>query len=53
MGDGTYVWGGGESRNVTAVRKLVRQGWGLPREAVSLVGYWRHAAHAGDPDDDD
>lgn len=53
MGPGTYVWGGGESRAVTAVRRLVRQGWGLPRDAVSLVGYWRHAAHADDPDDTD
>jgi NADPH-dependent ferric siderophore reductase len=53
MGAGTYVWGGGESRSMTGVRTLVRQGWGLPREAVSLIAYWRHAAHADDPTDDD
>jgi NADPH-dependent ferric siderophore reductase len=38
-----YVWGGGESRAMTAVRKHVRGSIGLPRESVSLVGYWRHA----------
>lgn len=48
-----YVWGGGESRGMTAVRKVVRRGWGLSREAVSLVAYWRHAAHLGDPADDE
>jgi NADPH-dependent ferric siderophore reductase len=45
----TYVWGGGESRAMTAVRKLVRHERGLRREQVSLVGYWRHADHADDP----
>jgi NADPH-dependent ferric siderophore reductase len=49
----TYVWGGGESRAMTAVRKLVRRDRGLAREQASLVGYWRHAAHAGDPDEPD
>ena len=39
-----YVWGGGESRAMTAVRKYVRGEIGLPREAVSLVAYWRHAS---------
>jgi len=38
-----YVWGGGESRAMTAIRKYVRHQIGLEREAVSLVGYWRHA----------
>lgn len=36
-----YVWGGGESRAMTAVRRHVRDVWGLPRSAVSLVAYWR------------
>lgn len=53
LGDGTYVWGGGESRAMTGVRKIVRQRWGLPREAVSLVAYWRHAEHLADPADDE
>ena len=48
-----YAWGGGESRAMTAVRKYVRQEIGLAREQVSLVAYWRHAAHAGDPTDDE
>jgi NADPH-dependent ferric siderophore reductase len=51
-GGAPYVWGGGESRAMTAVRRYVRHEVGLPREAVSLVAYWRHAAHADDPDDD-
>lgn len=51
--DGTpYVWGGGESRAMTAVRRYVRDERGLSREAVSLVAYWRHAAHVGDPDEE-
>lgn len=52
-GASPYVWGGGESRAMTAIRKLVRNEHGLPREQVSLVAYWRHAAHAADPLDDD
>jgi NADPH-dependent ferric siderophore reductase len=48
-----YAWGGGESRAMTAVRKYVRQEIGLAREQVSLVAYWRHATHAGDPADDE
>jgi len=48
-----YVWGGGESRSMTRIRKHVRHELGLPRERVSLTGYWRHAAHADDPDDED
>jgi NADPH-dependent ferric siderophore reductase len=47
-----YVWGGGESGAMTAVRTYVRHEVGLDRSAVSLVAYWRHAAHAGDPDDE-
>jgi NADPH-dependent ferric siderophore reductase len=43
-----YVWGGGESRAMTAVRRHVRDGWALEREAVSLVAYWRHASSPAD-----
>ena len=50
----TYVWGGGESRIMTAIRKHVRRGWGLPREQVSLTPYWRHAdSPPPDPEDDE
>jgi NADPH-dependent ferric siderophore reductase len=38
-----YVWGGGESRAMTAVRRHVRGELGLPRDAVSLVAYWRRS----------
>ncbi len=48
-----YAWGGGESRSMTAIRKYVRQEVGLTREQVSLVAYWRHAAHVSDPIDDE
>jgi NADPH-dependent ferric siderophore reductase len=37
-----YVWGGGESRTMTAIRRYVRDERGLDRASVSLVGYWRH-----------
>lgn len=52
-GEYPYVWGGGESRAMTAVRKHVRRGLGLAREQVSLVAYWRHQAHLDDPVDED
>lgn len=42
-GGTAYVWGGGESRAMTAIRKYVRHEIGLEREAASLVAYWRHA----------
>lgn len=45
-----YVWGGGESRAMTAVRRHVRDQWGLTKEAVSLMAYWRHASSPPDPD---
>jgi NADPH-dependent ferric siderophore reductase len=38
-----YVWGGGESRTMTTIRRHVRDERGLDRASVSLVGYWRHA----------
>ncbi len=37
----TYVWGGGETRAMTAIRRHVRSERGLPRDAVSLLDYWR------------
>lgn len=43
FGPATYVWGGAESRMMTAVRRHVRDERGLAREDVSLVAYWRHA----------
>jgi len=48
-----YIWGGGESRSMTRIRKHVRHELGFPRERVSLTGYWRHDLHANDPDDDE
>jgi NADPH-dependent ferric siderophore reductase len=47
-----YVWGGGESRAMTKVRRYVRSELGLAREQASLVGYWRHPTGDGSPDDD-
>ncbi|QYG95118.1 SIP domain-containing protein [Iamia sp. SCSIO 61187] len=47
-GDHPYVFGGGESRALTEVRRHVRDERGCPREAVSLVAYWRHAADTDD-----
>jgi NADPH-dependent ferric siderophore reductase len=48
----TYVWGGGESRVMTAVRRHVRDERGLERDAVSLVAYWRRDA-TGDAEDNE
>lgn len=47
-----YIWGGGESRTMTRIRKHVRHILGHPRERVSLTPYWRHALHADDPVED-
>jgi NADPH-dependent ferric siderophore reductase len=46
-GDRSYVFGGGESRALTKVRRFVRDEKGLDKAQVSLVAYWRHA---DDPD---
>lgn len=51
-GEHPYVFGGGESRALTKVRRFVRDEKGCPREAVSLVAYWRHSADT-DPVDPD
>lgn len=49
-----YVWGGGESRTLTQIRKYLRRDVGLAREQVSLVGYWRrNPDEPGDEDDDE
>lgn len=37
-----YVWGGGETKAMTAVRRHVRDERGLDRDAVALIAYWRH-----------
>jgi NADPH-dependent ferric siderophore reductase len=37
----TYVWGGAESHEITAIRRHVRDQVGIPRQQVSLTGYWR------------
>jgi NADPH-dependent ferric siderophore reductase len=46
-----FVWGAGESRAMTGVRKYFRRELGFPRECVHLIAYWRHRAHSGDPVD--
>ena len=38
-----YVWGAGESRAMTAVRKYLRYERRLPRSSVLTVAYWRQA----------
>lgn len=40
IGD-AVVFGAGESRQMTAIRRLVRHERGLPAEDVSVIGYWR------------
>jgi NADPH-dependent ferric siderophore reductase len=49
-GEHPYVFGGGESRSMTRVRRHVRDGRGVPREAVCLLAYWRHASDTEPPD---
>jgi NADPH-dependent ferric siderophore reductase len=47
-----YAWGGGESREMTAVRRLLRHDAGMARRQVSMVGYWRRTGEVGDDQDD-
>lgn len=51
-GAAPYIWGGGESRAMTGIRKHMRHVVGHPRARVSLTPYWRHTLHADDPDDE-
>lgn len=41
---GTYFFGAGESREMTAIRKHLRNGRGLSREWVQMTAYWRRPA---------
>jgi NADPH-dependent ferric siderophore reductase len=36
-----YAFGAAESRQITSVRRLLRQEQGLPMENVQMTGYWR------------
>lgn len=40
----TYVFGAGESREMTAIRKHLRNERGLSRESVQMTSYWRRPA---------
>jgi NADPH-dependent ferric siderophore reductase len=44
LGERTYLWGGGESRDLSAIRRFARSTAGLTREQVCLTGYWRRTA---------
>ncbi|MEZ5226639.1 MAG: SIP domain-containing protein [Acidimicrobiales bacterium] len=44
---GVYAYGAAESREITAVRKLLRSEREIPGVRVQMVGYWRRAV-AGD-----
>jgi NADPH-dependent ferric siderophore reductase len=52
-GDGWWAFGGAESRQVTKVRRHVRDELGWPAERVSMTGYWRLDASVLDDDDED
>lgn len=41
---GTYCFGAGESREMTAIRKHLRNERSLPREWVQMTAYWRRPA---------
>lgn len=46
--DDVYYWIAGESGAVTAMRRLLVQGRGVPRQCVSFMGYWKKGvAHKG------
>lgn len=39
--DDVEVYGAGESKQLTAIRKFLRNDVGLPKDQVNLVAYWR------------
>lgn len=39
---GGRVWGAGESGVMRAVRDVLRDERGIPREAMTVLGYWKH-----------
>jgi NADPH-dependent ferric siderophore reductase len=45
-GDGR-AWGGGEALAMRHVRRHLREARGLPAEAVSVLGYWKHRTTDG------
>lgn len=46
--DNVYYWIAGESGAVTAMRRLLVQERGVPRQCVSFMGYWKKGiAHKG------
>ena len=40
-GEAAYVWAATEAADSRAIRKHVREVWGLGRERVDSIGYWR------------
>lgn len=43
IGPGTYAYGAGESRQVSAVRRYLRDEIELAAEQVSMIAYWRRS----------
>lgn len=39
--DGLFAFGAGESRQISAARRLLRRELGLAAEQVHMTGYWR------------
>lgn len=40
-----FAFGAGESREISAIRRLLRRGHDIPATHVSMTGYWRRGAH--------
>lgn len=42
---GLVAFGAGESRQMSAIRRLLRRDHGVPADHVSMTGYWRRQQH--------
>ncbi len=42
---GLVAFGAGESKQMSAIRRLLRRDHGFPADFVSMTGYWRRARH--------
>lgn len=41
VGESAYAYGAGESHQISAIRRYLRQDLGLPADQVSMIAYWR------------
>lgn len=46
-----FLWVAGESRSLLGLRRLARRTWRIPRELLSITGYWHIRQESADGDE--